>query len=61
MQETPKNDVQSENTKKNEAGYPEVRMDCFMCGGKNTMVGIRAKYNGHFWGRCEACGIRVME
>ena len=39
----------------------EERLDCFMCGGKNTMVGTRAKSNGHFHGHCEACGCRVME
>lgn len=39
----------------------EVRMDCVVCGGKNTMVGTRAKSNGHFHGRCEACGALMME
>ena len=39
----------------------EERTDCFVCGGKNTMVGYRAKGNGHFHGSCEACGCRVIE
>lgn len=39
----------------------EVRMDCFMCGGHNTMVGTRARSNGHFHGQCEKCGCRMME
>jgi len=40
---------------------PEVRMDCFFCGCKNTLVGHRSKYNGHFHGTCEQCGIMVIE
>lgn len=40
---------------------PEERMDCFICGGKNTMVGRRAKCNGHFHGHCEQCGCTVIE
>lgn len=39
----------------------EVREDCIVCGGKNTMVGVRAKSNGHFHGRCEKCGARIIE
>lgn len=39
----------------------EVRMDCPSCGGKSTMVGARARSNGHFHGRCTACGCVVME
>lgn len=39
----------------------EIRMDCFLCGGENTMVGTRAKVNGHFRGRCEKCGAKVIE
>lgn len=38
-----------------------VRMDCIMCGGKNTLVGVRANCNGHFHGTCEKCGCRVVE
>lgn len=41
--------------------HPEVRMDCPICGGKNTMVGARSNYNGHFHGFCEKCGVRMME
>lgn len=41
---------------------PEIeRMDCFMCGGKNTMELTRSIYNGHRHGRCTACGARIME
>ena len=39
----------------------EVRLDCLACGGKGTLVGHRAKSNGHFHGRCEVCGCSVME
>lgn len=39
----------------------EERMDCFWCGGHNTMVGTRAKINGHFHGACEKCGIKIIE
>lgn len=39
----------------------EERMDCIMCGGKNTLVGHRARVNGHFHGKCEQCGCKIME
>lgn len=39
----------------------EVRMNCFVCGGEGTLVGSRARSNGHFHGQCEACGCVVME
>lgn len=39
----------------------KVTMNCPMCGGKNTLVGARAKSNGHFHGTCEKCGCVVME
>lgn len=39
----------------------EVRMDCFSCGGHDTLVGFRARCNGHFRGVCEKCGCRVIE
>ena len=39
----------------------EVRMDCICCGGHDTMVGIRLWLNGHFHGRCEACGVEMHE
>lgn len=39
---------------------PELeRMDCPVCG-LETMVGTRAS-NGHFHGRCEACGAKMHE
>lgn len=40
---------------------PEERHDCLMCGGKGTVIGSRARSNGHFHGRCEKCGARIME
>lgn len=40
---------------------PEERMDCFLCGGKETLVGRRTQSNGHFHGQCEKCGMWVME
>lgn len=39
----------------------EARMDCFICGGKDTVAGTRARSNGHFHGQCTVCGCRVME
>ena len=39
----------------------EERMDCPCCGGHDTMVGTRARINGHFHGRCTQCGARMME
>lgn len=39
----------------------EVRGNCPVCGGKNTMVGVRARSNGHFHGCCEKCGCRLIE
>lgn len=39
----------------------EVRMDCPSCGGENTLVGARARSNGHFHGHCTDCGCRMIE
>lgn len=39
----------------------EVREDCFFCGGEKTVVGTRARSNGHFRGVCEKCGCIVQE
>lgn len=35
---------------------PTERHYCFCCGGEDTVVGSRAKVNGHFHGKCENCG-----
>lgn len=41
---------------------PEVkRMDCFICGGKNTLEYTESRYNGHKHGECTACGMKFME
>lgn len=40
---------------------PEIRLDCPSCGGHETLVGRRAKYNGHLHGQCEKCGAVVAE
>ena len=37
------------------------RMDCFSCGGRDTMVYAESKYNGHKHGRCEKCGASFIE
>ena len=50
-----------ETTEKWSEPPEEVRMDCLCCGGKGTLVGTRAKSNGHFHGQCTACGCVVME
>lgn len=39
----------------------EIRIDCPICEGKDTMVGTNAKSNGHFHGKCTKCGARVIE
>ena len=38
-----------------------VTMDCFLCGGKNTLQGTRARSNGHFHGQCIKCGAKIIE
>ncbi len=37
------------------------RTNCIMCGSVNSVVGTRAKTNGHFHGKCEKCGAVCME
>lgn len=39
----------------------EVALNCFVCGGKGTMKGTRARSNGHFHGKCEKCGAVMVE
>ena len=39
----------------------KVVRNCPMCGGEKTLVGTRAKCNGHFHGKCEKCGCVRME
>lgn len=46
--------------KKPEMEWNEIMMDCPACGGRGTLTGTRAD-NGHFHGRCEACGTILME
>jgi hypothetical protein len=38
-----------------------IVMDCFVCGGKDTMIGHRSRINNHFHGMCANCGARMME
>lgn len=38
---------------------PQETIQCMICGG--TVVGKRAKSNGHFHGQCDKCGAIVME
>ena len=40
---------------------PLLKLDCLRCGGKGTLVGRRAKCNGHFHGKCEICGCWVHQ
>lgn len=41
---------------------PEIhRMDCFSCGGKDTLEYTVSRYNGHMHGHCKKCGMRFME
>lgn len=53
--------VEDEAVKRYTETPEELHFDCLSCGGKGTVVGYRAKSNGHFHGVCEACGCRVME
>ena len=53
--------IQDEKVKEFNEPMPEERMDCLICGGKGTMVGQRARTNGHFHGRCEKCGAVMVE
>lgn len=53
--------VQDEKVKEFNEPMPEERMDCLICGGKGTMVGQRARTNGHFHGRCEKYGAVMVE
>lgn len=40
---------------------PETEyIDCFLCDGKNTVEGTRSKINGHFHGKCTACGAKYI-
>jgi hypothetical protein len=36
-------------------------MDCWNCGGKDTIEYKVSKYNGHRRGRCKNCGLTFME
>ena len=36
-------------------------MDCWQCGGKNTIEYVVSKYNGHKRGYCKSCGMSFME
>ena len=53
--------IQDEKVKEFNEPMPEERMDCLICGGKGTIVGQRARTNGHFHGRCANCGAVMME
>lgn len=37
-----------------------VRLNCSACGGVETLVCTRSRYNGHLWGTCEKCGHQMM-
>lgn len=39
----------------------KVVLNCPRCGGEKTLIGARAKFNGHFHGKCEKCGCELME
>ena len=39
----------------------EKRMNCFLCGGVNTVIYTESRYNGHKHGECENCGAMFME
>ena len=53
--------IQDERTEAYNEPPGEERRDCIMCGGKGTMIGTRARSNGHLHGECEVCGCCVME
>ena len=37
------------------------KMDCFQCGGKNTVDYVISFYNGHKRGQCNKCGAKFIE
>lgn len=39
----------------------KVVLDCPFCHGVKTLVGTKARSNGHFHGKCEKCGRVIME
>lgn len=51
--------LDEEDKKKMEPNPEETRI-CMMCH-QNTMVGRRAKSNGHFHGKCTNCGCVIVE
>lgn len=53
--------VQDEKTRIAAKPPKEEKTDCFICGGKDTIKGHRAKVNGHFHGKCEKCGATIIE
>ena len=53
--------IQDRRVQKYNEPPEEVRMDCPYCGGEKTLVGYRARSNGHFHGVCEACGVHTIE
>lgn len=53
--------IQDEKTKEASKPPKKERQNCLFCGGNNTVVGARAKINGHFHGQCEKCGAVYME
>lgn len=53
--------IKDERAKEWEQPQKVERMDCPVCGGKDTMEFTRSKYNGHKHGCCTACGTKFME
>ncbi len=53
--------IQDEAVAKYNKPPEKVVLNCPRCGGENTLIGARAKCNGHFHGKCEKCGCELLE
>lgn len=54
--------IEQDEKMKEHSKPPEVHhMDCFCCGGKDTLEYTVSSYNGHKHGSCAACGMRFIE
>lgn len=53
--------IQDDRTAEFNKPPEKEKLDCPSCGGKGTLIGTRAKINGHFHGKCEKCGCVIMQ
>lgn len=53
--------LQDERMEEHNKPAEVMRMDCFLCGGKDTMAYTVSSYNSHKRGHCEKCGAKFIE